>query len=97
MRKIVEVIPCQELSAKYRNMAVNNTCKKEAEGIMVLFDGGYVTNDYDKLLDMTEPLFRWIAGYRSKKKSGSLALTSREYAAKYWFRQAMKSTQEALS
>ena len=95
-RKVTEVVPEQELAAKYRWMAAGNKVIKEEENpIVTKFDGGFVTNDYDVLINMTEPYFRWIARIRAKKEDSKLTLTSRDMAVRFWYQMAMAGTREA--
>ena len=72
--------------------------KSELENNMFLakFDDGFCTNDFEKLIDLTEPYFRWLAKVKAKKKPDKLTLTSRELAVKFWFKISMPATQEAL-
>ena len=56
------------MAAKYRGMTAVTKNIEDKNPIIEKFDGGYVTNDYDKLITLTEPLFRWIAHKRSKQE-----------------------------
>ena len=95
-RKVTELVPKEELTAKFRD--VNATANKvEHNFVLQKFDYGYITNDFDKLVGMTEPLFRWIAGTRAKKTSGVLTLTSREMSVRFLLKMSMPATRDALA
>ena len=96
-RKVAEVVPEKELAVKYRGVAaVNEITMEKVNMIVTKFDGGFVTNDYDVLISMTEPYFRWIARYRASKEADKLCLTGRDMAIRFWYQQAMTSTIEAM-
>ena len=101
-RKLSEVLPREEFAAKYKGLPgklvrqTTERIKHEENPIMKKFDDGFITNDYDKLIQMTEPLFRWTARMRSGKMRGSLTLTSREMAVLFWFRVSMTATRKAV-
>ena len=84
------------MTAKYRGIATVNQIKNEENIIVTKFDGGYKSNDYDELINKTEPYFRWLAKVRSKKEPDRLMLTSRDMAVRFWYQQSMGSTKEAL-
>ena len=94
-RKVSDAIPKEELKAQYRGCTASVTSGVVKNPILEKFEDGYITNDYDKLMDMTEPLFRWLARLRSKK-SAQLTLTSRELAVRFWFRISMPATRKAV-
>ena len=56
---------------------------------------GFITNNYDKLMKMTEPIFRWLAKVRRKLNPGIMTLTSMDMARRFWFKYAMVATREA--
>ena len=95
-RKVSDAIPREELKAQYRGCTASVTSGDVKNPILERFEDGYITNDYDKLMDMTEPLFRWLARLRSKK-SAQLTLTSRELAVRFWFRISMPATRMAVA
>ena len=96
--KVVDVVPREELVSKYRGVA--GTTKVENAEINFIeekFDGGYITNDYDELIDKTEPLFRWLARMRARDRVDHLTFTSRDLAFRFLFRLAMPATRLALA
>ena len=95
-RKVTDVVPREELTAKYRGLAaVTKAVTEETNIILEKFDNGFMTNDYDILIKKTEPYFRWSARVRAKRMTGLLTLTSREMAVRFWFRICMDSTRAA--
>ena len=95
-KKVVDVIPREELTAKYRGITAATTAVKvEYNEILEKFDNGFITNDYDILIDKTEPLFRWAARCRAKKSPGKLTLTSRDMAITFWYKASMQATRHA--
>ena len=95
-KRVTEMVPKEELTAKFREVSAT-TNKVEKNFVLEKFDYGYITNDFDKLIDMTEPLFRWLAGLRARKRPDVLTLTSREMSVKFWYKMSMSSTREALA
>ena len=91
------MVPRDELTAKYRGLASATKAAKatndnyEDNDILKKF----VTNEYDKLISRTEPLFRWLAWYKSRH-SKLLTMTSRDWAIRIWFRTAMPATRIAV-
>ena len=95
-----EVVPREELTSKYRGISVGATTatlKEKEIQILKKFDDGFVTNDFDKLIQMTEPLFRWLSVVMDKKMPGILSLTSKELATRFWYRVSMPATRSALA
>ena len=82
----------------YSEVTAGTNVKKEVieNPIVKKFDDGYVTNDYDELISMTEPLFRWVARLRARRDPNLLTLTSRDLAVRFWFQVSMSSTREAM-
>ena len=69
-RKLSDLVPQVELISKFRGVSsslknLDDSVFTETNPILVKLKFGYVTNDYDRLLSLTEPLFRWIAIYRA--------------------------------
>lgn len=98
MRKMTEVVPKEELTSKYRGLtgATKELTKKGEDDIILrTLEDGYITNDYDELVDRTEPWFRRLARIRAEKKPGFLTLTSRELAVRYWYKVSMGATRQA--
>jgi hypothetical protein len=95
-RKVSEAIPKEELKAQYRGCTASTKTMEVKNPILEMFEDGYITNDYDKLIDKTEPLFRWLARFRSKR-SCLLTLTSRELTVRFWFRISMPATRAAAA
>ena len=63
-KKVVDVVSKEELTDRYRGIAAATTAVQlEGNEILEEFDNGYNTNDYDVLINKTEPLFRWQARY----------------------------------
>ena len=60
-RKISDAIPKEELKAQFRGCLASTSTVEVKNPIFELFEDGYITNDYDKLIDKTEPFFRWLA------------------------------------
>ena len=81
-KKLSETVPKEELAAKYRGMtgAVKASDKFERDPVQKLLRDGYITNSWDKLIDKTEPTFRWLAKVRAKLTSGAGSRTSRDLA-----------------
>ena len=83
--------------------AVDNVClasksKQHESGpenkdnmIVEMYNGGYCTNDWDKLVRKTGVLFRW----RNRVKEG-VCKFEREQAITFWISVAMPDTREAL-
>ena len=103
--KVSDAVPREELVSKYRGVSgaikLDKTKTKMMEKfqenyIKRRFDDGYITNDYDKLIDKTEPFFRLIAKVRARKKTGQIKLSSRDHAIRYWFKVSMPATRLAL-
>ena len=95
-RKMTDVVPREELTAKYRGVSAGTKAVLEVSNeILKKLDNGYITHDYDELIDMTEPMFRWLARYKSTKKPGYLTMTSRDMAIRFWFQYAMTDTKKA--
>ena len=94
--------------SKYRGISINSVQKiatVESDDMLKLFgkdyikrifNGGYVTNDYDELIRKSEPFFRLIAKIRTRCSDNILTLTSWDLAVRYWFRVSMDSTRQAL-
>ena len=99
-KKVSEVVPREELTSKYRGISVGATTatlKENEIEILKKFDDGFVTNDFDKLIQMTEPLFRWFSVVMAKKMPGVITLTSKELATRFWYRVSMPATRKALT
>ena len=95
-KKVVDVVPKEELTARYRGIAAATTAVQlEGNEILEEFDNGYNTNDYDVLINKTEPLFRWQARCRARLAPELLTLTSRDMAIRFWFKAAMPATRQA--
>ena len=91
-RKMTEVVPREELNAKYRGFSgVAKKVKKKGDDDIIFktLEGGFTTNGYSELIDRTEPWFRKLAKIRAEKKPGFLTLTSRELAMRYWYKVSM--------
>ena len=100
LKKMTEVVPREELSSKYRGVtgAIKRvTSRGDDDIILKTLQEGFVTNNYDDLINRTEPWFRWVASIRAKKKPGRLSLTSRDLAVRYWFKVSMEATRTAQS
>ena len=67
----------------------------ENNPILEKFQFGFITNDLDRLITLTEPMFRWLATHRSLTQPDLITLSSRDYAMRFWFRYAMPATIEA--
>ena len=52
------------------------------------FDDGFCTNDFEKLIDLTEPYFRWMAKVKDKKKPDKLTLTVENWQSSFGLRSA---------
>ena len=97
-KKVTDLVPREELTAKYRGLSAGTkVIKEEKNTILELFEHGYITNDYDKLIKKTEPLFRWAAKVRALSMAGVLTLTSRDLAVRFWFRISMPATRQAVA
>ena len=94
-RKISEAIPKKELASKYRGL-VSTSKNTEENPILKLLDYGFITNEYDKLIDKTEPFFRWYSKHLSGKSPTKITLTSRDLAIRFWFRKSMGATEAAV-
>ena len=95
-KKVVDVIPKEELTARYRGIsAATIAVNLEDNDIVKKFDDGFITNDYDILIDKTEPLFRWAARCKAKKSPDMLTLTSRDMAIRFWYQVSMLATRQA--
>ena len=95
-KKVVDVVPKEELTARYRGIAAATTAVQlEGNEILEEFDNDYNTNDYDVLINKTEPLFRWQARCRARLAPELLTLTSRDMAIRFWFKAAMPATRQA--
>ena len=81
-RKISEAIPKKELASKYRGL-VSTSKNTEENPILKLLDYGFITNEYDKLIDKTEPFFRWYSKHLSGKSPTKITLTSRDLAIRF--------------
>ena len=100
MRKMTDVVPREELTSKYRGLSGATkgvTEKGEDDIILRTLEKGYITNDYDDLINRTEPWFRRLASIRAEKKPELLTLTSRELAMRYWYKVSMGATRQAQS
>ena len=95
-KKVTEMVPKNKLTAKFRSVAAANA-EVENNPILEKFDYGYITNDFDKLVEMTEPLFRWLAKHVAKTHPDVLTLNSRDMSLRFWFRMSMSSTRNALA
>ena len=85
-KKLSEVVPREELNSKFKGFpvaAANVEVKEPDSEILKKFDYGFITNDYNKLIQKTEPLLRWYAKFLAKKQKNILTLTSRELAIRY--------------
>ena len=60
------------------------------------FQGGYITNEWQKLLRMTAVFFRWIAKI-AQKKTGDNTISAHHMAVLFWIKQAMVETRKAFS
>ena len=58
------------------------------------FLGGLCTNDWDKLVEKTAVLFRWLEKTLAKRQTGGTG-TARSRAVLFWIRVAMPATREA--
>ena len=57
-RKISDAIPKEELKAQFRGCLASTSTVEVKNPILELFEDGYITNDYDKLIDKTEPFLQ---------------------------------------
>ena len=97
-RKVTDLVPRAEMTSKYRGLSAGTKVIKEEENmILTMLDHGYITNDYDVLIQKTEPLFRWAAKVRASKMPDVITLTSRDMAVKFWFRVSMAATRVAMA
>ena len=97
-KKVTDLVPREEMTAKFKRFSAGNKITKEEKNmILELFDHGYITNDYDVLIQKTEPLFRLAAKMRARRLPGVLTLTSRDLAVRFWFRMSMPATRDAVS
>ena len=95
-KKVVDVVPREELAARFRGIAAATTAVLlEGNEILIKFDNGFITNDYDDLINKTEPLFRWQARCRARLAPELLTLSSRDMAIRFWFKAAMQATRQA--
>ena len=99
-KKLSELVPKDELVSRYRgiNSALETGDFKpmfENNPILEKFQFGFITNDLDRLITLTEPMFRWLATHRSLTQPDLITLSSRDYAMRFWFRYAMPATIEA--
>ena len=97
-KKMTDLVPREELTPKYRGVsaAVQNVLDSYwFDRILKKMEYGYITNDYDKLIQMTEPMFRFQAGLLATVRTGCLTVTSKDLAIRFWFQSAMIDTRKA--
>ena len=104
--KMTDVVPREELTAKYRGVTSSTAVlpchavasvgdSDTADKFLKKLQYGFVTNSYDKLVKKTEPMFRWLGKVLRRLRSGCMTVTSRDLAMRFWFRYAMPATREA--
>ena len=62
--------------------------------IVKKFQGGYITNDWEKLLRRTAIYFKWVV-IVAQKRVGEDCLSAHHMALLFWIRQAMPETRKA--
>ena len=96
-RKLSDLVPQEELISKFRGISsslknLDDSVFIETNSFLFKLRFGYITNYYDRLLILIEQLFRWLAKYRASGQASLIALSSRNYAVRFWFKFSMQST-----